>query len=310
MKKLKVYVYEKAQAHAHDSIPEYRGFVPMSHDGIRSHCEIVTDPESADLFYMGQFSCGNRKFQRADFPYYEKSGKIHLADIEGDWEHENVSPELLRSTLLSINGAKSEYLQHDAKMFVRPTFSRLLAELASGKRKFEFTENLNRTFGFRGQVDPSGSRIRTAQACEQAKVKHDIHFNSKSFSRASSGNLDVELYCRNLSASSFALCPRGVGKDTIRYFEACSMGRIPIVVSNIELFQEKNFEPFWFKISDYASTEEIAEMLREVNSLSDAEILRRQKLAYEYFNTLVLEYFKDPTEMFLKWVDKEIKNGI
>jgi hypothetical protein len=310
MTKPKVFIYEKAQAHAHDSIPEYRGFVPMSHDGIRNHCEIVTDPDKADIFYMGQFSCGNRKFLRSDFPYYEKSEKVHLADIEGDWEHENVSSELLRSAIVSINCAKSEYLKHQSRMFVRPTFSRLLAELVSGKRHFEFEPNVNRKFSFRGQLDPAGTRLKTAQACEHAKIRHDIHFNSTSFSRAVSGNPDVEKYCQNLSDNSFALCPRGVGKDTIRYFEACAMGRIPVVVSNIELFQEKNFEPFWFKISDHATTEDIANLLTHVSRLPDEEIVRRQSLAHEYFNTLVLEYFNDPTEMFLKWVNSEASNGV
>lgn len=301
--KRKIYVYPDAQAHAHDSIPEYRGLTPFCADGINKHFDVVNSKSEADILYMGQFSCGNRPFEERSYPLLKDENYKHVCDVEGDWEHKNVPSGLFKAKM-SINCAKSEYISQGAKMFVRPTFSKLLASLGRGEKSVEFVSNVDGQFGFRGQIDPFGVRMKTAQACIKAGVRHDIYFNSKSFSRSSSEEDPVKIYVKGIQQNSFALCPRGVGRDTVRYYEACALGRIPIVVSRVKLFCEEEYENFWFKIDKDLSADQMAIEIQKISSISKSEIKHRQRLAYNYFHTLVKEYFSDPTLMFLKWYER------
>jgi hypothetical protein len=299
----KIFIYPDAQAHAHDSIPEYIGITPLCKSGIERHFDIVSSQKEADIHYLGQFSCGNRPFNLSSYPLLDNPVYKHVCDIEGDWENKNVPSGLFKSKM-SINCAKSEYVSQGAKMFVRPTFSKLLVALGRGEKTVEFSSNVEGKFGFKGQIDPFGTRMKTAQACLRAGVDHDIYFNNKSFSRSTAEEDPVKSYIEGIRNSSFALCPRGVGRDTVRYYEACALGRIPVVVSRIELFCENEYEPFWFKIDKDLTVDQMSIELQKISSISRSEIEHRQKLAYNYFHTLVKEYFSDPTAMFMKWYEK------
>lgn len=300
--KMKIYIYDKSQPHSHDSHSVYRGVTPMCEEGIKNHFEITKDPDEADIYYMGQFSDGNRPFSENDFPFFRGKEEKHYADIEGDWYNKFV-PERLLEAHLTINCAKSEYEKFARSIFVRPTFSYLLLSLAK-RTETTFANNIERVFSFKGQLDPSGIRMKTAQAASLSGIKKKIEFNKTSFSRSSPGENIVDEYCRLFEESTFSLCPSGVGRDTVRYYESCFYGRIPIVISRIKVFLENEIKPFWFKIDLEESKEEIAEKLLTISRISDEEIVERQNLAHDFFHQEIKEYFRDPTLYYLNWLRK------
>ena len=237
MAKLKLYVYPFAKSHVHDDesmhhvngVSQYINTVPMSKIGIAEHFEIV-DAKDADYFYMGQISDGSRIPSKEEFLYLEGNEEKHICDIEGDWINKTL-PSYLKKCVLTINGARKEY--QGVKMFVRPTFSFLLTDLAKNKPKhnFEFKDNL--CFGFKGYPDPYGVRFKMRNALFKSQLKSQIIFNQKWMAQNLPDSQETKDYIRIIENNTFSLCPMGAGFDSIRFFESCYFGRIPVIISDI-----------------------------------------------------------------------------
>lgn len=296
--KLKLYIYPAARFHIHDK-DIYRGLVPLSADGIKEHCEIVT-PEQADYFYMGQFSDNQPLPNEQDFPYFWDKPERHIADIEGDWYCREV-PMWLRKAILTINGAKAEY--NGLNMFVRPTFSRLLVNIKDYGRCFHSSIlKPNRTLFFRGQSDPELIRHKMAEACKP--LPSDITITDKWLAKIPPFSNDGMAFREGLLKYSFALCPAGHGVDSARFFEACYFGAIPIVISSLcEVpFEYAYRKPFYFKLDPNI---EISKMTAELEGIQNADerLIRAFSLnCQEYFENYVRPYLNDPTACFIEWL--------
>jgi hypothetical protein len=95
----------------------------------------------------------------------------------------------------------------------------------------------------------------------------------------------------------------GAGFDSIRFFESCFFARIPIVISDIFVPYEKEFnKPFFFQINYNLSSEEISCKLIEIQNTDISTLKEMSSNAKEYFEVYIKEYFKDPTLSFIKWL--------
>lgn len=90
MKKIKLFLYENAQPHGHDLDPHYYNTLPLSKEGIKKYCNLTSNPQEADYFYLGQAGGEiNEHFEQfllQNFKYFEKYNSKHIIDVSGDAE--------------------------------------------------------------------------------------------------------------------------------------------------------------------------------------------------------------------------------
>ena len=301
MKKLKLYIYPHARSHVQDNMEDkYYNLVPLSTKGIEDHCEIVSF-EEAEYYYMGQVSCGLPLPNKNEFNYFDGNEHKHIIDFEGDWLHKSI-PDWLRGSIVSVSGVKKEY--EGIKIFTRPAVSNLLLDIIRNKRKVRKTCETNRRFCFKGLPDPRGIRKKTANACEIADVQRIIEFNSSWEGKAHTSSTAVLEYCKMILQNTFSLCPSGTGVDSVRFFEVCFFSRIPVVVSDSftmghEFNQKK---PFYFQINPNSPVESIAQELLKIKSISPDQIEKMCYNSKEFFETIMRDYFEDPTLRFIEWI--------
>ena len=305
--KIKLYIYPQARGHVHDDpyahhvggVSQYINTVPLSKQGIEDHFELVS-PNEAEYFYMGQFPDNIPAPIPELFQFFKGKEHKHICDIEGDWKGRSL-PEWLKNSILTINGARKEY--SGVKMFVRPTFSFLLIDLAKRWPSSNFPFNDNLKFGFKGTPDPHGVRVKMKQAFDQSGLEGTVILNNRWMAQNHPSDQNTIDYIQLLLGNTFSLCPMGAGFDSIRFFESCFFARIPIVISDIFVPFEKEFnKPFFFQINYNLSSEEISHKLIEIQNTDISTLKEMSSNAKEYFEVYIKEYFKDPTLSFIKWL--------
>ena len=309
-KKYNLFVYPNAKPHVHDNesihlvngVSQYINTVPLSKIGINEHFNITTY-DNADFFYMGQFSDGMEIPSQENFIYLKNNEHKHICDIEGDWTNKEI-PNWLRKCILTINGARKDY--SDVRMFVRPTFSFLLVDLAKNKSPYNRRIIDDVTFGFRGYIDPNGVRVKMVNAFYNSKLNGDVSLTNRWMAQNSLDDENTQKYISILSNNIFSLCPMGAGFDSIRFFESCYYGAIPIVISNIYVpFQKEFKKPFFFQIDYRLSEDEMKDQFVEISKTPPQIIKEMSDNAQDYFNCYIVSYFKDPTLTFLNWLSNE-----
>jgi len=305
--KIKLYIYPHATKHVHDDpnahhvngVSQYINTVPLSQKGITEHFEIVS-PDQAEYFYMGQFPDYTPIPEPETFTYFKGNEHKHICDIEGDWRGRTL-PEWLKNSILTINGARKEY--EGIKMFVRPTFSFLLVDIAKHWPKTSISFNSNLKFGFKGTPDPHGVRIKMKEAFDNSGLEGIVTLNSTWMAQNLPSDDNTISYIQLLLNNTFSLCPMGAGFDSIRFFESCFFARIPVVISSIFVPYEKEFnKPFFFQIDYNLPSEEISRKLVEIQNTNIETLKEMSYNAKEYFETYIKEYFSDPTLSFIKWL--------
>jgi hypothetical protein len=295
---INLYLYPNAQAHTQDEMPGFGNLVPFSKVGIEKHCNLVA-PEKADYFYMGQFrDCYGQPNEIVpaieNFPYFKDKAYNHIADIEGDWKDREV-PGWLEEAFLTVNST------HDAskEIFVRPTFTKFLVHCA--RERHELFPIRNPLFSFIGYPDPYGIRRKMCDAFIAAKLSGNIFLNSRWMGPSALGSEHLTRYEEVMLSGGIALCPRGCGKDSARFYEACFFGRAPVLIGDNRLLGDTEHDmSFVFKISQYSSVEEIAEKLQAIAKMPLAAIQWHGKLAREYFDNVFRKYVEDPTAYFIE----------
>ena len=297
---MKLYIYPNARPHIHDKVPIYYNCVPLSEKGIKDHCEIV-NVEEADFLYMGQFddNCPTEDINPDKFEYYKIKPEKHIVDIEGDQPNRDLI-SLFKDCIITANSVHKTY--KNLKVFVRPTFSALLMNLV--KRNDSFTLPNYKSFGFKGFLSHQ-SRINVAQAIDKTNLPCEIKFNNQWT------NQDVDLlsdhvqeYERIMSEHCFSLCPRGSGIDSVRFYESCAYGRIPVVVGDNLFLGHDNYDmSFVIQLSDKSSIEYLEKEFNKIYCMSGEEIIQRCVMARRYFEDVIKPYFTDPTKMFLEYLN-------
>lgn len=309
-KKYNLFIYPSAQPHVHDDetlhlvngISQYINTVPFSKKGISEHFNITT-ADKADFFYMGQISDRMGIPSKKNFFFLDGNESKHVCDIEGDWTNRMI-PEWLKDCVLTINGAKKEY--EDLDMFIRPTFSFLLVDLAKKKNKYVKTREINTKFGFRGFPDTHGVRKKMKESFDLSGFDGEVILNNTWQAQNNINSENTVKYIKTLTDNLFSLCPMGAGVDSIRFYESCYFGSIPVIISNNFIPFEYEFnKPFYFRIDPNLSIEGMLLEFSKIKNTSTNVIKEMSKNAQEYFEVQVRSYFYDPTLKFLKWYNNE-----
>lgn len=275
----------------------------MSKEGISTHFELTREPEEADYFYMGQFDDSVSREAptfKDKFPFFDAFKERHICDIEGDWPGLYL-PRWLEGSIITVNGLSRVDKNLPYKYLVRPTFSSLLVHLAHCDLKTpEPTEEYS--FGFRGLPDYHGVRFKMKSSMELSECPHDIEFTNHWNGPTPIMSPVVSEYVKKIKRHAFGLCPRGNGKDSVRFFETCAYGRVPVVIGPNVLFAEDYSDTSFAEyVSEDMSISKMSNRFKEIFAwhFTNAGITAGQK-SYKYFKDYVVDYFKDPTAYFIK----------
>ena len=230
------------------------------------------------------------------------SPKKHIFDLEGDWFHLN-APEWMLQCIKSGSSTKKEnYVQ---PFCIRPCFSYLLLYLGQHNPTYELEFPDDKSFCFCGLPDQRGVRGNMAQCINKMGVKNQMQFNQFWGAKRSIDSPEVTNYMDLLINNLISLCPRGMGADTVRFYETCFFGRVPVVISDMAIMGEDFYDTsFVFKINPYLSIEDMTTELMKVNDTPYTELVERAKLARQYFQNVLIPYFKDPTQYFFDFLKR------
>ena len=300
---MKLYLYPNIRVHTQDTIPDYYDTTPFSEAGIKRHCKIVDNPADADFLYMSQVvDLPEFHVIPPHFKYVLECPKRHILDLEGDWPENSVGQWAL-DCVKSGNATKKE---HYVQPFcVRPCFSKLLALLGKENPAYDLEFPDVVSFGFRGMHDPFGVRTKMANCIKKMDVPCEITINQQWAAQQPLESPIVSMYITTLHEHLLSLCPRGSGMDTIRFYESCFFGRVPIVISEMALMGEGDVDTsFVYRIPTTASEEIMTQELTKIYNTPRSELIERGRAAHQYFQDVIVTYFKDPTKYFIDWMKK------
>ena len=301
--KPKVYFYPDSRD---PSLHEKDGWVdciPFSPQGIERYIDPTDNPEEAQLFYCGQFHDKDAwKLNPNKFEFFRGRESRHVFDIEGDWRGMDI-PEWLQPCILTAMNTLEK--NRDWNIMARPGCSKLLVYLAREAPR-GFSPPKRKQFFFRGQRDLHGLRVRLGQLFAKSSLPGNYLFNESWGAVADVGSKMVADFQEMMRGSAFILCPAGEGQATLRMYEACYYGRIPILIADcLWTWEDVTDVSFAFRILSQASYEEIGKGLADIFSISDSELEDRCRTAALYFEHIVRAYFRDPTLFLLTWLSKK-----
>lgn len=302
---MKIFLYPTAREHSHDKSHDYYNTTPLSREGIKQYCTIVTDPNDADYFYMGQISCGEASSASPDeFQYLNDSkyNKKHIVTIEGDWLGHDI-PQWLSNCIYTGNGAKLKYT--NMRFCVRPCMSKLLVHLAKNDVNYTINYPEKISFGFCGQLDPHGTRLKLYNILQSSSIENEFIINPGWCGSVDLQNNVIQQYARVLQNNLISLCPRGAGEDTIRFYESCFFGRIPVIVGNCFVMGEDHFDTsFFYRIDPDLASADLLQQLTNISNTNRNELIDKAKLARKYFDEVVRRYYADPTRYFIDFLTR------
>ena len=300
--KPKVYFYPGSRAPSLYERDGYIDCVPFSPQGIAKWIEPTDNPDEAQFFYCGQFHDKDAwKLNPNKFEFFQGRESRHALDIEGDWRG-MIIPEWLRPCVMTAMNVPER--NRGWSIMARPGCSKLLVYLArEAPRGFSLPRK--REFFFRGQRDSRGLRIHLGQLFAKSSLPGNYLFNESWGAIADVDSKIVADYQEAMRGSAFILCPAGEGQATLRMYEACYYGRIPILLADcLWAWEDMTDVSFCFRIPSSTSDEEILAALENILAISDSELEDRCRMAALYFEHVVRFYFRDPTEFFLTWLRK------
>jgi hypothetical protein len=233
---LKIYTYPHATAFPWPEDPNLP-LLPVQGFGDRRFFEPVSTPENADfivfpfvldpIFYRLWRSV---QFRDEDWsavatwmqslPFFREYESKHVFAIHYDHDVRfGFSSVFLRCSLSNV--------WHDERAFAIPFPHADLGSPVYDQPKF--------LTSFFGAAGTSVVRQVLLNSREQfAAIPHHIHANEHFFGGygGDAGKKLREDYLRVLQQSITVLCPRGTGRNSIRFFEALCSGKIPVLLSD------------------------------------------------------------------------------
>lgn len=94
------------------------------------------------------------------------------------------------------------------------------------------------------------------------------------------GDLGTDFFVGKLRESYIALCPRGYGGSSFRFFEAMQMGVVPVLVGDLDTRPFKKFIP-WDRMSLYTSS--VYDLQTTLDSLQPAELVEMGECACSFW---------------------------
>jgi len=309
MKKIKLYIYPGANPHDHDSTEHCVNTIPFSKKGIEEHC-ILTSAEEADYFYMGQLNNDRGDLfntKPSDYEYFVGNESRHICDIEGEggFEASNRAaiPMWLHDSIITTMGPLKSY-SNIKMLFTRPTFSHLLMDIVRGQNEnFDFPDKTS--FGLRAFLNHK-IRALLVYVLHNSEYEKELYVNRKWEGLSDIGSQTQQDFVETMVNNSVSLCPRGSGIDSVRLLETCYFNRVPVLISDHDyfLFAEDMYDTsFCYRICHKTMTPEyLRDELNKIYDTPHEELKEKAANGRKYFDTVVREYFDDPTKYFLKWL--------
>jgi hypothetical protein len=303
---IKLFAYANAKTPIHESIEWYREAVPFCQQGRERWVEWV-EQDKADFIWCGQIRQEEpNPFLHDQFPLLREHPERHIVELEGDFVdlptgHPNAFREDFPGTIRIACGAPQRW--RGQTVFPRPSFSRYLLHAARDMHTI-FPEPINHGMGFMGYNDQHSIRRKVSQALTGLPpAKFD--FTAGWQGTIPIGHISRTLFENRMMECSMALCPQGNGVATARFYEACFYTRCPIIIGETMLLGEDQFDvSFAPQVNAWLPVEELREELRKIGTMSLAEAAFRGRQAREYFDAVVRRYFEDPTQEFLRWMER------
>jgi hypothetical protein len=117
------------------------------------------------------------------------------------------------------------------------------------------------------------------------------------------GDFDIEFFARLMLNSKIALCPRGYGGSSFRFYEAMQFGTIPLLIGEKDVRPFKryiNWDECSFYLDDVNKINEFLDSVKNVDlkSMSKKAIETRINIAYQNWCRYVLMTLEDKLNVF------------
>jgi hypothetical protein len=248
-------------------------------------CEIVRDPSSADyIIFSGNLPCAINNlslfhllvlFYNCELfhKYYWKFIFIYDDDnswripMGGTWLRVSIDKQLSSSESISI-----PYLLK--------------------KQVFQRTDNCSLPANFVGALHTHPIRDRLAEYVSDKNyfTKFFLILRKEFYGHPGLGEPEKKKrkYQLNeaIKKSFITFCPRGTGMNSVRFFEAMSLGRIPILISehcDLPFKEDINYDEFSFNVS-YSGFDNISEILDAESEKLKKMCKIAHKIHQEYFS--------------------------
>jgi len=303
MKKLKMYLYPNRKPVCCDlsPLPGYKNCTPFSQKGMEDWVESVS-PWNAEFFYMGEINPSMPTIEQKNWEFWNEYKRFHIADLEGDYNNttirEDLKDSIVTSSCIPIHW-KNRYAMG------RPALSKFLVYIVRHMHE-EFSIPNSISFGFKGEMDVKGNtRVKTYKALRLAKLQANYQFNPGWSGRVNVDQAICKQYQDVMINNLIAVCPQGAGIGTIRRFEACYFTRVPVVIGECLYTGYDYYDTsFAYQLPSTLTQTELANELTKIAETPISELQDRAKAARVYFDTVVRNYFKDPTLFFLNYLER------
>jgi hypothetical protein len=305
MNKLNLFIYPHAIPPIQDLYDWYKNTVPFCSEGIKKWCSVKPTIEGAEFFLMGSVrEFDDTPYSTFMFWFFKEHLARHIVDLEGDYRPGTFREEF-NGSIRVATGAPHAW-REQGNVFPRPAMSRMLVEMATAHSTAPAYPADRVSFGFIGKRDRQGVRAKIYEAAVLSGCSQYISLLDE-WNGPSEPTSPVRVkFESNLLDNGIALCPQGEGVATARFYEACRFGRFPVIIGETMLLGEDQFDTsFCCQMEADLSVEVMATQLDSIASLSLAEVQERGRSAREYWEKVVVPYFRDPTLFFLEWMERK-----
>jgi len=297
---------------------DFSAYNPLTREGLKKHFHIVDKLEYADYYFLGQIRDYNVNYDETKLLDWAKNWpEKSIIDIEGDWCVRKI-PQPFTKCIISISGPDRSWLPSWDRVFVRPPMSRNLKYLCEKWDQIIPFEDIINCLYFEGQVVTKNRAILLEVLYDFPRRKRLVaggnpwSIISDRFwilpKREWNGMLEpdkesAESYRDKLRNVRFSLCPKGVGGSSVRFYESCYYGAVPVIFGTDVLLGESWYDTsFVIREPYYNDKEEIKETLHRVLEMSDEEAKDRSEKARQYFTNVVVPFYSNSTRMFKEWL--------
>jgi len=295
---MKIYIHPKSKLCSQEvEFPAYERYVPLTRKNIFNNFVITNNIEDCDYIFLGQI-CENQNIPQEFIELCNKYKTKVIVDIEGDFGSNLFHPCFRQVTTCAGGPDKRWGLQ---KCFVRPHLSKVLLELFEINYPIKNPDQKKINFFFQGQVNVI-NRVRMLESFIESETKNCV-FNLQQSWGANKSIKDSN-YCQTMNDNLLSLCPRGVGGSSIRLYESCYFGCVPIVLGCDKLMAEDHYDTsFAFRLDDYLNKEKIKNLIKEINDTDKSILIERGFRARKYYDDIIREYLTDPFKQFNNWIN-------
>jgi len=294
---MKLYIHPQSKFCSQELyFQEYEKYVPLTRKSIPSIFNIVNNIEDCDYIFLGQI-CEGRSISQEFVDICNKHKRKVIVDIEGDFGSSLFHPCFRQVTTCAGGPDKRWGLE---SCFVRPHLSKVLIELFESKFPVKNTSEKKLNFFFQGQINVL-NRVLMIESFMESRISNVV-FNLQPTWGANKSIRDSD-YCQTMNDNLLSLCPRGVGGSSIRLYESCYFGCVPIVLGSDKMMAEDEYDTsFAFKLENYNNKFEIIKLIKTINESEKQSLIEIGVKARKYYNEVVAPYLASPTKQFVNWI--------